>query len=160
MERSDEPGGLSRSIKQDGFVFDHTGHLLHLHNPYTQNLIPKLLGDNIVENQRRAWIFSHHTFTRYPFQANTYGLPRKVIEECLAGLAEAQLGEKGLPRRRRSDKLSDGRDTIALNFSDTKYDKTHERRKIESFKHWVLRTFGKGFAKHFFFPYNEKLWTV
>jgi protoporphyrinogen oxidase len=30
----------------------------------------------------------------------------------------------------------------------------------ESLKSWVLRTFGKGFAKHFFFPYNEKLWTV
>src|SRR6185436_7422114 len=30
----------------------------------------------------------------------------------------------------------------------------------ETLKSWVLRTFGMGFAKHFFFPYNEKLWTV
>ena len=27
-------------------------------------------------------------------------------------------------------------------------------------KSWVLRTFCKGFAKHFFFTNNEKLWTV
>jgi len=30
----------------------------------------------------------------------------------------------------------------------------------ESLRSWVLRTFGKGFAKYFFFPYNQKLWTV
>src|SRR5580704_16332877 len=91
VERSDEPGGLSRSIKQDGFVFDHTGHLLHLRNPYTLKLIPEMLGDNLVLNQRRAWIYSHHVYTRYPYQANLYGLPKKVIEENLKGLIEAQL---------------------------------------------------------------------
>ncbi|HVO33392.1 MAG TPA: NAD(P)-binding protein, partial [Elusimicrobiota bacterium] len=54
VERSDEPGGLSRSVKQDGFVFDHTGHLLHLRHPYTLRLIPELLGDNLALHQRRA----------------------------------------------------------------------------------------------------------
>src|SRR5258706_15994326 len=81
-EKSDEPGGLSRSIKQDGFVYDHTGHLLHLRDPYTLKLIPDLLGDNIVSNDRRAWIHSHGVQTRYPYQANLYGLPKKVIQEC------------------------------------------------------------------------------
>src|SRR5947208_12422832 len=95
VEKSDEPGGLSRSIKQDGFVFDHTVHLLHLRNPYTLKLIPKLLGDNLALNQRRAWIYSHNTYTRYPYQANLYGLPKKVIEECLIGLIGAQLKANG-----------------------------------------------------------------
>src|SRR5437773_817034 len=90
-EKSDEPGGLSRSIKQDGFVFDHTGHLLHLRDPYTLDLIPKLLGNNIVKNARNAWIYSSGTYTRYPFQANTYGLPPRVIKECLQGVVDAQL---------------------------------------------------------------------
>jgi protoporphyrinogen oxidase len=27
-----------------------------------------------------------------------------------------------------------------------------------SFRDWVLATFGTGFARHFFFPYNEKFW--
>src|SRR4051812_47728451 len=126
-EKSDEPGGLSRSIKQDGFVYDHTGHLLHLRHPYTVDLIPKLLGDNIVKNERNAWIYSHGVATRYPFQANTYGLPQRVIKECVTGLIEAQL---------RS---------------------TTPSQEPESMRRWVLRTFGKGFGKHFFFPYNEKL---
>jgi len=138
FERSDEPGGLSRSIKQDGFVYDHTGHLLHLRNPYTLKLIPKLLGDNLVLNHRRAWIYSHDTYTPYPYQANLGGLPMHVIRDCISGLVEAQLAAShmatGLPAQGRATP--------------------------ESMRSWVLRTFGKGFAKHFFFPYNEKLWTV
>jgi protoporphyrinogen oxidase len=138
FERSDEPGGLSRSIKQDGFIYDHTGHLLHLHNPYTLKLIPELLGDNIVTNKRRAWIYSHDTYTPYPYQANLGGLPTKVIRECITGLVKAQLAASqvatGLPAQGQS--------------------------VPESIHDWVLRTFGPGFAKHFFFPYNEKLWTV
>jgi protoporphyrinogen oxidase len=132
IEKSDEPGGLSRSVKQDGFVFDHTGHLLHLRNPYTLKLIPELLGDNLALSRRRAWIYSHDTYTRYPYQANLYGLPKNVIEDCLKGLIEAQLQSGPTP----------------------------VGPEPESLKSWVLRTFGRGFAKHFFFPYNEKLWTV
>src|SRR5438552_18680014 len=75
VEKSDEPGGLSRSIKQDGFVFDHTGHLLHLHRPGSLELIRKLLGDNLDERKRDARIYSHNTDTPYPFQANLYGMP-------------------------------------------------------------------------------------
>jgi protoporphyrinogen oxidase len=130
-EKSDEPGGLSRSIKKDGFVYDYTGHLLHLRDPYTVKLIPDLLGDNLVRNDRNAWIYSCGTYTRYPFQANTYGLPAKVIRDCITGLIDAQLKAKPAPI-------------------------THP----ESLRSWVMRTFGAGFGKHFFFPYNEKLWTV
>src|SRR5882757_5088882 len=91
VERSDEPGGLSRSIKQDGFVFDHTGHLLHLHNPYTEKLILEdLLKNNYVKNERDARIYSHRTYTRYPYQANLFGLPQEVKDECLQGLKVAQ----------------------------------------------------------------------
>ena len=130
-EKSDEPGGLSRSIKMDGFVYDHTGHLLHLRNPYTLKLIPELLGDNLVKNDRNAWIYSSNTYTRYPFQANTFGLPKRVIKDCIGGLVDAQLAAKPEPAK-----------------------------GPESLRSWVMRTFGAGFGRHFFFPYNEKLWTV
>jgi len=155
LERSDEPGGLSRSIKQDGFVFDHTGHLLHLRNPYTLKLIPDLLGDNLVMNQRRAWIYSHNAYTRYPYQANLYGLPKKVIEECLKGLIEAQLNAPSpypLPKGRGP--------SPAFSLQGEGGRRPDEGKLPESLKSWVLRTFGKGFDKHFFSPYNEKLWTV
>jgi protoporphyrinogen oxidase len=155
IEKSDEPGGLSRSIKQDGFVFDHTGHLLHLRNPYTLKLIPELLGDNLALNQRRAWIYSHGAYTRYPYQANLYGLPKKVIEDCLKGLIEAQLrpSPNPLPKGR-------GPTSSAFSLQGEGGRRPDEGSDPESLKSWVLRTFGRGFAKHFFFPYNEKLWKV
>jgi protoporphyrinogen oxidase len=151
LERSDEPGGLSRSIKQDGFVFDHTGHLLHLHKPYTQKLIPDLLAGNIVSNDRRAWIYSHKTYTRYPYQANLHGLPQAIIDECLKGMKEAQtIG-------RRS---TDGLDPNGIKRPQTRQNPIADRRDPQTFEDWVLHTFGSGFGEHFFFPYNEKLWTV
>jgi protoporphyrinogen oxidase len=152
LERSDEPGGLSRSIKQDGFVFDHTGHLLHLHKPYTQKLIPDLLADNIVSNERRAWIYSHKIYTHYPYQANLHGLPQPVIDECLKGMEGAQI---------MGHRSTDGLDPNGVKRPQTPQTPViTDRRTPQSFENWVLHTFGSGFGKHFFFPYNEKLWQV
>ena len=33
-------------------------------------------------------------------------------------------------------------------------------RKAENFKEWILANFGKGFARHFFFPFNQKFWKI
>ena len=33
-EKENEVGGLCRSVKQDGFTFDYTGHLLHINDIY------------------------------------------------------------------------------------------------------------------------------
>jgi len=41
-----------------------------------------LLGDNLHWQQREAWIYSKHAYTRYPFQAATFGLPTEVVKEC------------------------------------------------------------------------------
>lgn len=85
VEKAPTVGGTAGSVKKDGFTFDYTGHLLHLHDPYGTKLIMELLGSNWSELQRRAAIYSQGVYTRYPFQANTYGLPKKVIDECVVG---------------------------------------------------------------------------
>lgn len=132
IEREHEVGGTARSVYIQGFTFDFTGHLLHLHHPYTKKLIRQLLKNNLIHCQRRAWIYSHGTYTRYPFQANTYGLPSKVIQDCLLGLFKAQQ----FPRKKI-------RDYSRLPLSE-----------------WCLATFGEGISKHFMFPYNRKLWRI
>lgn len=130
LERSDWPGGLASSLVKDGFTFDHTGHLLHLHDEYGKKFIFDMLKDNIVECKRNAYIYSHKTMTQYPFQANTYGLPEKVVRDCLAGFL---IAKQGTPR---------------------------PFNPRASFRDWVLSNFGPGFANHFFTPYNQKIWTV
>lgn len=102
-EKGDAVGGTARSYTVGGFTFDYTGHLLHLHNPYTTNLVKSLLGENLRECQRNAWIFSNGVYTRYPFQANLYGLPTQVVQECLEGFR----GVQSLPPPATSAKFSE-----------------------------------------------------
>ena len=89
IERESAIGGLCRSFTQDGFTFDCTGHLIHLKNAYTKELIARILPDAFHAHERLAAIYSKSTTTPYPFQANTYGLPPQVIKECVVGFVES-----------------------------------------------------------------------
>ncbi len=135
-ERDKTVGGLCRSYDRDGFTFDYTGHLLHLRNEYTGKLLEKLLPDKLASHHRRASIYSQKVFTPYPFQGNLYQLPKEIIKECLIGFIEARL-EDG--QKRGNKPVRNGNSNI-------------------SFKDWIIATFGKGIARYFMLPYNEKLW--
>ncbi len=91
LEKEDTVGGLARTRKRpQGFLCDGTGHWLHLRSPEIKALVDELLGDEMVARERRARIYSKGVFTLYPFQANTFGLPKEVIAECLTGLIAAR----------------------------------------------------------------------
>src|SRR5690606_11852624 len=47
------------------------------------------IGEDHVEVARRSMVFSHGTYTRYPYQANTFGLPPDVANACLLGFIQA-----------------------------------------------------------------------
>ena len=89
FEREDRVGGLCRSFVQDGFTFDVTGHLLHLKNPYTRELVEEILPAAFHPQERQAAIYSKSVTTPYPFQANTHGLPLEVVKECVLGFVES-----------------------------------------------------------------------
>lgn len=130
FEKEAEAGGLCRSKKIGGFTFDYSGHLLYFKHNYAFNLIKNLLGSNIIEHKRSAWIYSSGAYTPYPFQANLHGLPAGVVKECLLGFIDAS----------KNGKVKDKKE---LNFLD-----------------WINHTFGSGIAKHFMIPYNTKFWTL
>jgi protoporphyrinogen oxidase len=92
FEKEPVIGGLCRSFTQDGFTFDCTGHLIHLKNAYTKDLVARILPDAFDAHERLAAIYSKQTTTPYPFQANTYGLPPDVIKECVVGFVESMRG--------------------------------------------------------------------
>jgi protoporphyrinogen oxidase len=97
IEKADSVGGLARTrTRPHGFQCDGTGHWLHLRRDETKALVHGLLGDNLRARERRARVFSKGTFTLYPFQANTYGLPADVVTECVLGLVAARY-EESLP---------------------------------------------------------------
>jgi len=128
FEKEARPGGLARTEKQDGLLFDRAGHLLHFRDAKVKGWVQELLGDNWLAHERRATIFSQGVETPYPFQAHTYGLPKETVRDCVQGFIEACLqAERHLPA---PDDLAG----------------------------WFLHTFGEGFARHFFFPFNQKVW--
>lgn len=88
VEAATTPGGLCRSRRVDGFVFDYTGHLLHLRDPRIVALIEALLPDRLDVIERRAAIRSHGATLPFPFQANLHGLPREIVAQCVINFAE------------------------------------------------------------------------
>ncbi|HNK46433.1 MAG TPA: FAD-dependent oxidoreductase [Pseudomonadota bacterium] len=94
FEKDARPGGHARTECRDGFYFDKTGHWLHLRDPGMISLVGELFPGGSPEREltkvaRKARIFSSGVLTRYPFQANLFGLPPQVISECLLGFIEA-----------------------------------------------------------------------
>ncbi|MBI3563846.1 MAG: FAD-dependent oxidoreductase [Elusimicrobia bacterium] len=98
VEAEETVGGTAGSRRVGGFTFDFTGHLLHLHDPYGQALVLDLLKGNLASHERRAWIFSSGAYTRYPFQANTRGLPPAAVLDCVAGFLETVHRPRALPQ--------------------------------------------------------------
>lgn len=130
LEREQRVGGKARSERQDGYTFDVTGHWLHLRDPGIKALVERLFtpGD-LVEIERRTGIHTHGVMLPYPFQANLFGLPLEVVQECLVGFLEAQRRAEGT-----------------------------DAPKPRTFEEFAIARFGEGIAKHFFIPYNQKLW--
>jgi UDP-galactopyranose mutase len=91
FEKEYRVGGLCRSEVIDGFTFDYAIHAIYSNDEYASKLIKEvLLKGNLNSQIRESWIYSKGTYTEYPFQAHTYGLPVEVIKECIIGLIEAK----------------------------------------------------------------------
>lgn len=88
LERLEKPGGHVVTSEEDGYRFDRTGHLLHLRDPEMRAKVLGWIGDH-VEVQRSSVVWSHGRYTRYPYQANTFGLPPEVAYACLKGFIDA-----------------------------------------------------------------------
>ena len=84
FEKETEVGGLCRSVKQDGFTFDYTGHLLHINDSYFGQFIDNTINTNNMNNIiRKSFIYSNNTYTKYPFQINLKGQSADVIADCI-----------------------------------------------------------------------------
>jgi len=94
LEREAEPGGACRSLSDDGFVFDYTGHLLHVARPETEAYLEELgLWRQLEIHRRRAAVVIGGQATPYPVQINTHGLAPEVRRDCLLGFVRAWADE-------------------------------------------------------------------
>jgi UDP-galactopyranose mutase len=163
LDKNARVGGWCRSIGDQGFTFDHAGHIMFSNDPYVLKLYDLLLGDNLHWQDREAWIYSKQVYTRYPFQGALYGLPPKVITECIVGAVEARFGAidatpapaAAAPVKPVEDCCADGTACVANATAIAP-----RKRDTQNFEEFIYKVWGKGIAKHFAIPYNRKLWTV
>lgn len=93
-ESADQVGGHAKSHRKDGFNFDEGIHVLHTTNTDVLDFLKNFTKLELHQRQREAWIYHYDTLTRYPFQANTYGLPVDIVKECLIGFIENNFSKK------------------------------------------------------------------
>ena len=74
IEKEKTPGGLCRNINMDGYVFNYTGHFLHCHTEYVNELARKLV-PGIKSIKRNSFIYLGERIIPYPIQANIRYLP-------------------------------------------------------------------------------------
>ena len=93
FEKDQQVGGQAKSKNINGFVLDEGIHVLHTKNEYVLKLLEQN-NANLIKHQREAWIYSFGALTRYPFQANTYGLPVSVVKDCLVGFIQNDFNDQ------------------------------------------------------------------
>lgn len=83
FEKENRVGGLASSLEKDGFIFDYSGHLLHLRWTETTEFILRILKGNYLKIKRNSQIYFGERFIDYPFQINLYNLPDKIKKKCV-----------------------------------------------------------------------------
>ncbi|NUN14892.1 MAG: FAD-dependent oxidoreductase [Myxococcales bacterium] len=87
LERQKEPGGYCRTVKQDGFVWDMSGHFFHFRHPrIEQYLVHRMNADEVATIRKSSSILYKGRRIEFPFQKNIHQLPLDEFLECLYDL--------------------------------------------------------------------------
>ncbi len=87
LERDTEPGGYCKTIVQDGFVWDYSGHFFHFRHPEIELwLRARMPGQDIRTVDKRSLIRFKGRDIDFPFQKNIHQLPRPDFIDCLVDL--------------------------------------------------------------------------
>lgn len=87
LEQGARPGGHAVTHRQDGHIFDLTGHWLHLRDPQSLEWIRAL--DPLVQWEpiaRKAELYCDGRHMPYPFQSNLHALSKTKRERCVDSL--------------------------------------------------------------------------
>lgn len=66
VEREQEVGGLARSFTHEGFTFDIGPHRFHTDNPLVDRFVREVLGDDLIEIERRSGVWMAGRYLEWP----------------------------------------------------------------------------------------------
>jgi len=130
FEKDERIGGLCRSDVIEGFVYDVAGG--HVLHSRDRTVLADMLRacDDTVGIERNTKIYHHGRYVKYPFENGLADLPPQHNYECLKGYVDAYVARAA------------------------------GAPEPQNFRDWILWRFGDGIARHFMWPYNEKIWSV
>ena len=87
IEKEDSPGGYCKTIKQDGFIWDYSGHFFHFQDDTIKSEVMKNIpADEILYVNKQTQIKYKDRLINYPFQKNIHQLPQEEFIDCLFDL--------------------------------------------------------------------------
>jgi protoporphyrinogen oxidase len=130
IEAEPQVGGLCATQERDGWRFDLGGHRFVSADEALSRWLEELLGDDLLEAERRSVVFHRGRTFRYPLEAGDLVRNLGVGEgaRALAGYVAARARARRHPPADRT------------------------------FEDWTVARFGRPLYDAFFGPYTEKLW--
>jgi len=87
FERDAAIGGYCKTVVQDGFVWDYSGHFFHFRYPEIEALLrSRMEGQEILTVEKQAKILYKGALIDFPFQKNIHQLPKDEFIDCLYDL--------------------------------------------------------------------------
>jgi protoporphyrinogen oxidase len=86
LEADDEPGGYCKTVEQDGFVWDYSGHFFHFKHKDIEAWLRTRMDGEVRTVARRAAIRVGGNDIDFPFQKNIHQLPHDDFLSCLHDL--------------------------------------------------------------------------
>jgi protoporphyrinogen oxidase len=84
LEASAEIGGYCKTVKQDGFVWDYSGHFFHFkHADIEAWLRARMPGQEVRVVNKQSFIAYGDRLVDFPFQKNIHQLPQAEFIDCL-----------------------------------------------------------------------------
>lgn len=88
VEKEPEIGGYCRTIRQDGFIWDYSGHFFHFRDKNIERFVmDKMCRErDILTVKKRTQIRYKNRLVDYPFQKNIHQLSKAEFIDCLYDL--------------------------------------------------------------------------
>ncbi len=83
LERDHEVGGYCKTVHQDGFVWDYSGHFFHFKRPEIERFLVERMDDEVRTIVKRSKILYRDHLIEFPFQKNIHQLPQEEFIDCL-----------------------------------------------------------------------------
>lgn len=87
IEADHEIGGYCKTIYQDGFIWDYSGHFFHFQHPELRDYVMRHINDDEMLNvEKHTQILYGDRHIDFPFQMNIHQLRQEEFIDCLYDL--------------------------------------------------------------------------